>query len=66
MSSYVVILSLLCSAFGSHVAEKVLTALAAHETSGSLEDETVEQLGQLLGALVDALRDHLLDYAMDR
>lgn len=55
-----------CSAFGSHVAEKVLSALAAHEANGGLPEKIAEQLEALLALLVDAVRDHLHDYILDR
>lgn len=53
-----------CSAFGSHVAEKILMNL--DRQLDDLDPETPTSAEDLLTKMVDALTNHLHDYIMDK
>ena len=59
-----VLLVLPCSAFGSHVAEKILLGLDA--AADRLDETDAAALEELLGRLVGAMGDQMYDYMMDK
>jgi hypothetical protein len=71
---HAVISFLLCRAFGSHVAEKVLawihaagsTASAADGSDPAAAADGTEGVETLLEALVSAVESHIVDYATDK